>query len=115
MRLDISEIYHQYVTKVVIFALFTFKGQIRQPNVFNLSVQGFVKRRLPWKINLRIDTGIKLDMVEEREIMLSNILDNIESDYMTTVVVTFTTPKKEVTMEIDLSDEEKYEKYLYGD
>jgi hypothetical protein len=112
MKLDISEIYHQYITKIVIFALFTFKGQIRQPNVYKLSVLSFTKKRLPWKINLSIDTGIKLDKDDEREIKLAQVLDNVESDYMTTVKVTFTTPKKEVTLDIDLSDEERYEKYL---
>lgn len=113
MKLDISEVYHQYITRIVIFALFTFKGQIRQPNVYKQSVLGFVKRRLPWKINLTIDTGIKLNKDEEREIALAEILDNVESDYMKTVSVSFTTPSKQVTMEIDLSDEEKYVKYLY--
>jgi len=113
MKLDISEVYHQYITRIVIFALFTFKGQIRQPNVYKLSVLGFTKRRLPWNINLIIDTGIKLDKDEEREIALAEILDNVESDYMTTVNVSFTTPSKQVNMEIDLSDEEKYAKYLY--
>lgn len=113
MKLDISEVYHQYITRIVIFALFTFKGQIKQPNVYKLSVLGFVKRRLPWKINLTIDTGIKLNKDEEREIALAEILDNVESDYMTMVNISFTTPSKQVTMEIDLSDEEKYAKYLY--
>jgi len=113
MKLDISEVYHQYITRIVIFALFTFKGQIKQPNVYKLSVLGFVKRRLPWKINLTIDTGIKLNKDEEREIALAEILDNVESDYMTIINVSFTTPSKQVTMEIDLSDEEKYIKYLY--
>lgn len=113
MKLDISEVYHQYITRIVIFALFTFKGQIKQPNVYKLSVLAFVKRRLPWKINLSIDTGIKLNKDEEREIALAEILDNVESDYMTVVNVSFTTPSKQVTMEIDLSDEEKYIKYLY--
>jgi hypothetical protein len=114
MKLDISEVYHQYITKVVIFALFTFKGQIRQSNVYKMSVLGFVKRRLPWKINLIIDTGDRLSKEDERELMLDNILDNIESDYMMMVTVKFKTPKKETTMEIDLSDESKYEEYLYG-
>lgn len=112
MKLDISEIYHQYITRIVIFALFTFKGQIRQPNAYKMSVLSFAKKRLPWKINLIIDTGIKLDKDDERELMLSQILDNVESDYMTMVKVTFTTPKKEVTIDVDISDEERYEKYL---
>lgn len=113
MKLNISEVYHQYITRIVIFALFTFKGQIRQPNIYKLSVQGFIKKRLPWKINLVIDTGIKLNRDEEREILLSQVLDNVESDYMTTVFVSFTTPMKEINMEIDLSNEEKYEKFIY--
>lgn len=112
MDLDISEIYHQYITKIVIFALFTFRGQIRQPNVYKNSVIGFVKRRLPWKINLIIDMGIKLDKEDERDLMLSTILDNVESDYLNIITVTFTTPKKDITMEIDLGDEEKYKNYM---
>lgn len=114
MKLDINEIYHNYIVRVVIFALFTFKRQIRQPNVFNFSVLGFVKKRIPWKINLIIDTGLKLDKEDEREILLNELLEGIETDYLSTVTVTFITPLKEVTMSIDLSDEGKYEEYLYS-
>ena len=114
MKLDINEIYHQYIVKVVIFSVFLYRRQIRQPNVFKLSVLGFTKKRLPWKINLIIDTGLKLDKEDEREILLEEILNGVESDYLSTVVVTFTTPLKEVTMEIDLKDEEKYQNFLYS-
>lgn len=113
MKLDISEINHQYIKRVIIFALFTFKGRVRQKNTYTISVNNFIKRRLPWKVNLSIDFGIEVNKDEEREIMLAKVLDNIESDYMTTIKVSFTTPSKKVTMEIDLSDEEKYNKYLY--
>jgi len=34
MKLDINEVYHEYIIRIVIFALFTFKRQIRQPNVY---------------------------------------------------------------------------------
>ena len=114
MKLDMNEVYHNYIVRVVIFALFTFKRQIRQPNVYKLSVIAFTIKRLPWKINLVIDTGLKLDKEDEREILLNEILEGIETDYLSTVVVTFVTPLKEVTMSIDLSDEEKYEHYLYS-
>lgn len=114
MKLDINEIYHNYIVKVVVFALFTFKRQIRQPNVYKMSVIAFTIKRLPWKINLVIDTGLKLDKEDEREILLNELLEGIETDYLSTVVVTFVTPLKEVTMSIDLSDEEKYEHYLYS-
>ena len=109
-----NEVYHNYIVRVVIFALFTFKRQIRQPNVYKLSVIAFTIKRLPWKINLVIDTGLKLDKEDEREILLNEILEGIETDYLSTVTVTFITPLKEVTMSIDLSDEEKYEHYLYS-
>jgi len=114
MKLDINEVYHNYIVRVVIFALFTFKRQIRQPNVYKISVITFTIKRLPWKINLVIDTGLKLDKEDEREILLNELLEGIETDYLSTVVVTFVTPLKEVTMSIDLSDEEKYEHYLYS-
>ena len=114
MKLDMNEIYHNYIVRVVIFALFTFKRQIRQPNVYKMSVITFTIKRLPWKINLIIDTGMKLDREEEREILLEELLNGVESDYLSTVTVTFTTPLKETTMLIDLSDEKKYEEYLYN-
>lgn len=114
MKLDINEIYHNYIIKIVIFALFLYKRQIRQPNVYKISVMRFTIKRLPWKINLVIDTGIKLDKEDERDLIIDEILNGIESDYLSTVTVTFTTPLKETTMMIDLSDEKKYEEYLYS-
>ena len=114
MKLDMNEIYHNYIVRVVIFALFTFKRQIRQPNVYKISVIKFTIKRLPWKINLVIDTGLKLDKEDEREILLEELLNGVESDYLSTVTVTFTTPLKETTMNIDLTDESKYSHYLYS-
>jgi hypothetical protein len=78
-----------------------------------LSVDSFIKKRLPWKINLIIDTGIKMAKEEEREILLNEILEGVESDWLSTVTVTFTTPLKEITLEVNLKDEEKYQKFLY--
>jgi hypothetical protein len=57
---------------------------------------------------------MKLDREEEREILLEELLNGVESDYLSTVTVTFTTPLKEITMNIDLSDDKKYEHYLYS-
>jgi len=86
---------------------------IRTPNAYKLAVQSFIKKRIPWKINLIIDTGIKLEKNDEREILLNELLDGVESDYLSTVTITFTTPLKEITLEIDLKDEKKYQEFLY--
>ena len=114
MKLDVNQVYHQYITRIVIFSLFLFKRQLRQPNVYKHSVLSYVNRRLPWKINLSIDTGEKLDKQSERDILLDELLNGVESDYLTYVTVTYTTPLKETVMEINLRDESKYEKFIYG-
>ncbi len=114
MKLDINEVYHQYITKVVIFAIFLFKRQIRQPNVYNMSVQTYVNKRLPWKINLRIDAGERLNKEDERELLLDELLNGVENDYLSYVLITFITPLKETIMEINIKDEKKYEKFLYS-
>jgi hypothetical protein len=114
MKLDINEVYHQYITKVVIFAVFLFKRQIRQPNVYKMSVQTYVNKRLPWKINLRIDAGERLNKEDERELLLDELLNGVENDYLSYVLITFATPLKETIMEINIKDEKKYEKFLYS-
>ena len=113
MKLDINEVYHNYIVRVVIFTLFTYKRIIRQPNVYKQSVHAFTKKRLPWKINLIIDTGIQMSKDEEREILLNELLEGVESDYISLVTVTFTTPLKEITIEVDLKNEDKYQNFLY--
>lgn len=112
MKLDVNEIYHQYIIRIVIFSLFLYKRQIRQPNVYKMSVIAFSKKRLPWVINLVIDTGIALDKDVQRDIILDEILNDIQSELA--VTVTFTTPLKETTMLIDLRDEDKYQQFLYS-
>ena len=77
MKLDINEVYHQYIIRVVIFAVFTFKRQLRQPNVFKQSVMTFVNKRLPWKINIYIDTGESLTKEDERDLILDELLNGI--------------------------------------
>jgi hypothetical protein len=114
MKLDVNQVYHQYITRIVIFSLFLFKRQLRQPGVYKQSVLTYVNRRLPWKIHLSIDTGEKLDKQSERDILLDELLNGVESDYLTYVTVTYTTPLKETVMEINLRDESKYEKFIYG-
>jgi len=113
LNLEINKIYHQYITRMVIFSLFLNKVHIRTPGVYKQSVHTFLKRRLSWDINLRIDTGKKLDRDSERDLLLDQVLYDFESKYLTEVIVEFTTPIKDVKMEINLSEEDKYEDFLY--
>lgn len=114
MKLDINEINHIYIQKIVIFSLFLHKRYLREPNVYKQAVYNYTKKRIPWKISLVVDTGQKLEKGLERELLLNELLDGIETKYLTTVTVTFTTPLKQVTMSIDLKDEDKYENFLYS-
>lgn len=113
MKLDINEVYHNYITKVIIFALFTYKRQSRQPAIYRQSVLSFVVRRIPWKINLDVTIDKKYDLDEERDLILEDLLNGIESNILPIITITFTSPLKETTMIIDLKDESKYENFLY--
>jgi hypothetical protein len=74
----------------------------------------YVSKRIPWKIRLQIDAGKRLEKEDEREILLEELLNGVESDYLSFVLITFDTPLKQTTMEINLKDEAKYEKFIYG-
>lgn len=74
----------------------------------------FIKKRLPWSINLYIDEE-RLPKDDERDLLLDQLLNNIETDYLKTIGVVFDTPlKNNCAIEVDLSDEKKYEKFLYS-
>lgn len=113
MKLDINEIYHNYITKVVIFAIFTHKRQVKQPAIYRQSVLSFVKKRIPWKINLDVVIERRYNLEDERDLILEGLLNGIETNVLPIVTITFTSPLKETTMIIDLSDEGKYEQFLY--
>jgi hypothetical protein len=114
MQLNVNEIYHNYILRIVIFSLFTFKRQIRQPEIYTKSVTNFVNKRIPWKINLKIKTSERFNKETERDIFIDEILNGVESNYLSIVNVTLTTPLKDTHLEINLKDESKYEKFLYS-
>lgn len=115
MKLDINEVYHQYIIRMVVFAVFLFKRQVRQPNVYRLSIDTFLKKRMPWKINLYIDLGDNLSKANERDLILDDLLEGVETNHFKMVNVIFTTPlKKDYAMQIDISAEEKYTHFLYS-
>jgi hypothetical protein len=100
--------------KVVLFSVFLYKSDIRKPDIYKENIILFVKKRVGWKISLVIDTGKRLSKQEERSLFLDEILNDIKTDYMSSIMVSFTTPLKRVIMLVDLKQQEKYEKFIYS-
>ena len=62
-----------------------------------------------------VDTGDRLSKEDERDLILEELLNDKKVDFLKSVSVIFTTPlKQDCMMEIDLTDEKKYEQYLYS-
>jgi len=116
LKLDYQEIHHHYITRLVVFAIFLFREQRRQENVYRQSVITFIKRRIRYDIELTLEVGPKLALEDQRDMQIDSILyDFDESKFLNLVVVEFKTGFKErITVQINLNDEERYESYLYS-
>jgi len=116
LKLDYQEIHHHYITRLVVFAIFLFREQRRQENVYRQSVISFIKGRIRYDIDLTLEVGPKLTLEDQRDIQIESILNNFdETKFLNLVVVEFKTGFKErITLQINLNDEERYESYLYS-
>ncbi|MCK9477501.1 MAG: hypothetical protein M0R46_16415 [Candidatus Muirbacterium halophilum] len=112
MKLDINEVNHNYIKRVVIFSLFLYKNYIRKPNVYLYNINNFIKNKLGMDINIKIDYESK-SLEEEREILIDSLLKEETSNYQSIIHVSFNTSTRYVTMDIDINDEEKYSNFLY--
>lgn len=111
---NINHIYHQYIKKIIFFAVFLYKNKIKNKEEYEKLVFNFVKKRIFWEINLKINAGERLPEKEERKLILDNLLRDIENDYPIKVEVSFNSPLKQTAIFIDLNQEEKYEKFIYS-
>ena len=75
--------------RVIIFAIFLYKGRIRQPNVYKQLVHIFVIKKLGKKINLEINTGDYISTEDARDLILDELLNDKVSDYLKTVKIKF--------------------------
>lgn len=115
MELDYQKIYHNFITRLVIFSVFLYKDLRREEEIYNKAVLSFLKKRIPHDINLYLEVGPKMTKEEERDLAISIILDNEdEKGILNLVVIRFKTGLKEVKLQVDLDKEEKYENYLYN-
>ena len=111
MKLDITEINHNYITRVIIFSLFAHKNFYRQPNVYTKLVTDFCKKRIP-NVDILLDLGPS-DPQETRDCILESIL--YDSDLTINIVtVYYETGYKKVSLNVNLEEEEKYELFLHG-
>lgn len=114
MKLDAQLINHNFVIRMVIFAVFLFKNYRKEELIYSGMINNFLKKKISLKINLTIECGPKLAIKDSRDILIENILNEEDFDHMNLVVATFKTGLKEVNIQIDLNREEKYENYLYS-
>ena len=114
MKLDVQQINHNYITRMVIFSIFLFKKYRKEENVYNQMINSFLRRKIGYSIDLKIECGPKFSLEDQRELVIENILNDEDFDHMNLIVAQFKTALKEVNMQVDLNKEEKYEHYLYS-
>ena len=76
-------------------------------------ILNFVRRKVGYNIDLKIEVGPKLSLQDQRESVIENLLNDDDVDIMNLVVVKFKTGDKEANIQINLNEEDKYEQYLY--
>ena len=101
MKLDYQEINHNYITRLIIFAIFLYKETRKQENVYTHSVRNFIKKRIPYDIDLRIDVGPKMSLDEQRDNAIDLIFGNTDKTILNLVVVQFRTGHKEINLQIE--------------
>jgi hypothetical protein len=99
---------------MVIFSIFLFKKYRKEENVYNQMINNFLRRKIGYSIDLKIECGPKFSLEDQRELVIENILNDEDFDHMNLIVAQFKTALKEVNMQVDLNKEEKYEHYLYS-
>lgn len=114
MKLDVQEINHNYVTRMVIFAIFTFKSYRKEEGVYFQMINNFLRRKVGYQIDLRLEVGPKMSLQDQRELVIDSLINDDELNFMNLVTVEFKTGFKSVNLQIDINDEDKYEQYLYA-
>lgn len=114
MKLDYQEIQHNYITRLIIFALFLYKELRKHQSTYLFSVQSFIQKRINYDIELTLEVGPILTLDEQRNTQIESLLDDRECRVLNLVVVEFKTGfKDKITLQINLNEEEKYSNFLY--
>ena len=114
MRLDIQEINHKYITRMIIFSVFLFKNYRKNEGEYSRMICDYLRTKVKYTGDIKITCGPKYSLEEQREKSLESLFSDEGVEVLNLVVVQFKTALKEVNLQIDLSKEEKYESYLYS-
>lgn len=116
MSLEINRIYHNYTIRMVIFSAFLFKRYKYDPKIYKSKILTYLIPKIP-----NISSGFEFDpppnvsKSEKREISIDSILnEDNDKNILNLVSFRFKTPLKEVNIQIDLGNEEKYEEFING-
>jgi len=111
MELNIQKIKENYITRLVVFSVFLYKGMYNQLTAYNVAVTQFLDAKLGYHIDITINTDRK-DKSELREEVLKELLDDYHSYKIVRIEYSINNVSKSLL--IDLNDDERYENYLYG-
>jgi len=114
VKLDVQEIKHNYIVRMVIFSVFLFKQYRKEERVYLQMISNFLRRKVGYSIELSIECGPKMSKEDQRESLIDGILNDDNISYLNLVVVQFKTSYKSVSLQIDLNQEDKYDQYLYA-
>lgn len=99
---------------MVIFSAFLFKRYKYDPNIYKSKILTYLIPKIP-----NISSGFEFNpppdvsKTEKREMSIDSILDD-KKNILDLVSFKFKTPLKEVNIQIDLGNEEKYEEFING-
>lgn len=113
MNLDINTIQHNYIMRMVVFSIFLHKVNINDRELFVKKVQRFLKSRIPSVLSSLKISFPPISKEDKRVMVIDKILYE-DKNLLDFVVVSFSTPLKMVNLQIDISDEEKWENFLIG-
>lgn len=113
MKLDAQIIHHNYITRMVIFSVFLFKNYRNQESAYAHMINSFLKKKVHTKLQVELECGPKLATQDSRDTIIESLLNEDDFDHMNLVVVNFQTPLKQMTLQIDLNQEQKWNDYLY--
>lgn len=111
MDLDIQIINHNYIQRLLIFSVFLYKRYKGQPQMYLYSIQLFLEKKLPFKVDYTFDIP-RLSLEDRRELSLNSLLGEEGTEPTYLVTIHFKTGYKSSTIYIDLDKEEEYEEYL---